>query len=95
MTAIPISKARLQGVGSGLDEVLERGARVPITRRGKVVAYIVPAADVESLERAEDEEDVRAAEHAIQLQGDREPRLFRDVCREEGWPVPKGRARHR
>ena len=39
--------------------------RVALTRRGKIIAYVVPAEDVEVLESLEDELEIEAAEAVI------------------------------
>ena len=52
-----------------LSDVLNRVAyakdRVRITRRGKVVAAVVPIEDLELIERLEDQIDIREAEKAL------------------------------
>jgi len=64
MTTLTATQARRQ-----LPEMLNRaaygGERIAIKRRGKVLAAVVPAADLELLQRLEDEHDIRAAKAAL------------------------------
>lgn len=48
-----------------INRVAYRGERVPLQRRGKTVAVLVPAEDAELLERLEDEADLRDAREAL------------------------------
>ena len=42
-----------------------RGERIALTRRGKVVAALVPAEDLELLQRVEDEMDIAEANELL------------------------------
>ena len=48
-----------------LNRVAYAGDRVRITRRGKVVAAVVPNGDLEMIERLENEIDIREAEKSL------------------------------
>jgi prevent-host-death family protein len=48
-----------------LNRVAYAGDRVRISRRGKVVAAVVPIEDLELIERLENEIDIREAEKAL------------------------------
>jgi len=48
-----------------LNRVAYAGDRVRITRRGKVVAAVVPIGDLEMIERLENEIDIREAEKSL------------------------------
>jgi prevent-host-death family protein len=48
-----------------VNRVAYRSERVLVTRRGKPIAAIVPMEQVEFLERAEDEYDLRMADEAL------------------------------
>jgi prevent-host-death family protein len=48
-----------------LNRVAYAGDRVRITRRGKVVAAVVPIEDLELIERLENEIDIREAEKSL------------------------------
>ena len=64
MTTLTATQARRQ-----LPEMLNRaaygGERIAIERRGKVLAAVVPAEDIDLLQRLEDEHDIREAKKAI------------------------------
>ena len=64
MTHMSVTKAR-----SEFAEIVNRAAygheRTVITRRGKDIAAVVPAEDIDLLEELEDRMDVEAAEKAL------------------------------
>jgi prevent-host-death family protein len=62
--AVPVAEARGR-FADLLSRVAYRGERVVITRHGKPLAALIPADDLELLERLEDEGDIRAAERAL------------------------------
>lgn len=65
--------ANVVDVRNTLSEYLNRaqyqGERIVIERRGKPVAALVPLADIELLERIENEADLRAAKKARKEKG--------------------------
>ena len=56
-----------------INQAAYRGRRTRLERRGKVVAAIVPAADLEALERLEDRLDLKAARKALAESAERIP----------------------
>ena len=64
MTHMSVTKAR-----SEFAEIVNRAAygheRIVITRRGKDIAAVVPAEDMDLLEELEDRMDIKAAEKAL------------------------------
>ena len=64
MTHMSVTEAR-----SGFAEIVNRAAygheRIVITRRGKDIAAVVPAEDMDLLEELEDRMDIEAAEKAL------------------------------
>ncbi len=65
-----ISEAR-DDFSETVNRVAYKGERVPLTRRGKTLAAIVSAEDLELLEKLEDEYDVRKAKEALADPGKR------------------------
>ena len=65
--------------------------RVGITRRGEVIAYLVPVEAAEALEELEDAEDLRSAEAALaDFEGSNEKAItLEDAARELGIELPK------
>jgi len=61
---VSVSEAR-ESFADLVNRVAYRQERIFIARRGKPVAAIVPMADVEALERFEDEVDLRMAREAL------------------------------
>jgi prevent-host-death family protein len=61
---MPVAEARGR-FADLVSRVAYRGERVVITRHGKPLAALIPADDLELLERLEDEGDIRAAERAL------------------------------
>ena len=61
---ISVSEAR-ETFADVVNRVAYRNERVLVTRRGKPVAAIIPMEQVEFLERAEDEFDIRMANEAL------------------------------
>jgi prevent-host-death family protein len=61
---VSVSEARVD-FAELVNRVLYAGDRVRLVRHGKDVAAIVPVADLEWLERLEDEMDLRAARDAL------------------------------
>ena len=61
---ISVSEAR-ESFADLVNTVVYRQERILITRHGKRVAAIIPMEQVEFLERAEDEFDLRMAEEAL------------------------------
>lgn len=61
---ISVSEAR-QDFAEIVNRAAYGGERVRVVRRGRAVAAIVPIADVELLERIEDELDLEAAREAL------------------------------
>ncbi len=59
-----ISEAR-DDFSETVTRVAYKGERVSITRHGKTLAALVPAEDLELLEKLEDEYDIRKAEEAL------------------------------
>ncbi len=68
MVRIPASQAR-KDLAETLNQVLYRGERVVLQRRGKDLAAIVPLADLELVEALEDRMDVEAARKALKQRG--------------------------
>lgn len=68
MITVPISRlrARLADLGN---RVALRGERVMVERRGRHLFALVPAADMETLERMENERDIRLARRAMKSKG--------------------------
>ena len=60
---VSVSEAR-ESFADLVNRVAYRQERVLVTRRGKPVAAIIPMEQVEFLERAEDEYDLRLADEA-------------------------------
>jgi prevent-host-death family protein len=50
------------GFADMINRAAYRGERIALTRRGKVVAALVPADDLELLQRVEDDMDIAEAE---------------------------------
>ena len=65
-----------------LNRVAYAGDRVRITRRGKVVAAVVPIEDLELIERLENEIDVREAEKSLR-EARKKGTIPLDVVRDE------------
>lgn len=65
-----------------LNRVAYAGDRVRITRRGKVVAAVVPIGDLEMIERLENELDVREAEKSLR-EARKKGTTALDIVREE------------
>ena len=65
-----------------LNRVAYAGDRVRITRRGKAVAAVVPIEDLESIERLENEIDIREAEKALR-EAKKKGTIPLDIIREE------------
>lgn len=65
-----------------LNRVAYAGDRVRITRRGKVVAAVVPIGDLEMIERLEYELDVREAEKSLR-EARKKGTTALDIVREE------------
>ena len=61
---VSVSEAR-ETFADVVNRVAYRNERVLVTRRGKTIAAIIPMEQVEFLERAEDEYDVRMAQEAL------------------------------
>ena len=59
-----VSKAR-EDLADTVNRVAYAGERVRLTRRGKVVAAIIPAEDLALLEALEDRVDLEAARRAL------------------------------
>jgi prevent-host-death family protein len=64
MTSLSVSQARLQ-FAELINRAAYQGKRVSLKRRGKTVAAIVSAQDLELLEELEDRLDARAAKKAL------------------------------
>jgi prevent-host-death family protein len=62
------SQAR-KDLAETLNQVVYRGERVVLHRRGKDLAAIVPLADLELVEALEDRMDVEAARKALKQRG--------------------------
>ena len=65
-----------------LNRVAYAGDRVRITRRGKVVAAVVPIGDLELIERLENEIDIAEAEKALR-EAKKKGTIPLDIIREE------------
>jgi prevent-host-death family protein len=63
MTHIDATEAR-QKFSATLDRVAHRGERIVLERHGRPQLALVPIADLEKLERLEDEDDRRAVQRA-------------------------------
>lgn len=61
---VSVSEAR-ESFADLVNRVAYRKERILVTRHGKRIAAIIPMEQVEFLERAEDEFDVRMAEEAL------------------------------
>jgi prevent-host-death family protein len=61
---VSVSEAR-ETFADVVNRVAYRSERVLVTRRGKPIAAIIPMEQVEFLERAEDEYDMRLADEAL------------------------------
>ena len=61
---VSVSEAR-ETFADVVNRVAYRSERVLVTRRGKPIAAIIPMEQVEFLERAEDEYDLRMADEAL------------------------------
>lgn len=61
---VSVSEAR-ETFADVVNRVAYRNERVLVTRRGKPIAAIIPMEQVEFLERAEDEYDMRLADGAL------------------------------
>ncbi len=64
MTTLTIMQAR-SGLADALNRVCYGGERIQIARRGKPIAALVSADDLETLQRIEDAEDLRDARKAL------------------------------
>jgi len=64
MTTMTFVQAR-SGLAEALNRVCYGGERIMIQRRGKPVAGLVSADDLETLQRIEDAEDLRDARKAL------------------------------
>lgn len=62
--AIPATEAR-HALGKMLSRVEYRGERIPIERHGKIVGVLICVADLELLERLEDEHDIALADQVM------------------------------
>ena len=71
--------------------------RVPVMRRGKKVAYIVPLADVEALERIEDQIDLEEGLKALEAikAGKEVPVPIEEALKRIGYKPRKRKARAR
>ena len=56
-------------LADAINRVARRGERIVLERRGKGVAALVPIDDLETLERLEDDADVKAAHKALKEKG--------------------------
>ncbi len=65
---LPVAEARAR-FADMLNRVAYRGERVLMTRHGKPLAALIPAADLQSLQDFEDEDDLRAARRALKEAG--------------------------
>ena len=81
MTRLRASEARSHFADT-INRVAYRGERIVLHRRGKDVVAVVPVADVETLERLEDQLDLEAAKRALAESDERIP--YRKVRRELG-----------
>ena len=72
MATVSVSKARTQ-FAELVNQAAYQGRRTRLERRGKVVAAIVPAADLASLERLEVRLDLKAARKALAESAERIP----------------------
>jgi prevent-host-death family protein len=72
MTSLSVSKARSQ-LAELVNQAAYRGRRTRLARRGKVVAAIVSAEDLQRLEDLEDRLDVEAARKALAESDERIP----------------------
>jgi len=80
MDSVTSTEARDQ-FAEHLNQVAYRGARIPIRRRGKIMAYLVPPKDIEALEALEDALDAADAAKALkefEASGEEAP-LYRHV----------------
>ena len=68
MVRIAASEAR-EDFAETINQVVYRGERIVLHRRGKNLAAIVPIADLELLEALEDSIDVEAARKALKQRG--------------------------
>lgn len=68
MVRMTASQAR-RDLAETLNQVVYRGERVILHRRGKDLAAIVPLADLELVEAFEDRIDVEAARKALKKRG--------------------------
>jgi len=64
MTTLTFVQAR-NGLAEALNRVCYGGERIRIARRGKPVAALVSADDLDTLQRIEDAEDLRDARKAL------------------------------
>jgi prevent-host-death family protein len=81
MTNLSVSKARSQ-LAELVNQAAYRGRRTALQRRGKVLAAIVSADDLELLEKLEDRLDIEAARKALAEPGERIP--YQKVRKELG-----------
>jgi antitoxin (DNA-binding transcriptional repressor) of toxin-antitoxin stability system len=65
MKAVTATEARDQ-LAEHLNLVAYRGERIPIKRRGKIMAFLVPVHDMETLEAIEDVRDAADAAKALE-----------------------------
>jgi prevent-host-death family protein len=72
VATVNVSKARTQ-LAELVNQAAYQGRRTRLKRRGRVVAAIVPAADLEALERLEDRLDLKAARKALAESRERIP----------------------
>ncbi|GEM_PF-3217576 len=80
MDSVTSTEARDQ-FAEYLNQAAYRGARIPIKRRGKIMAYLVPAKDMEALEALEDALDAVDAAKALkefEASGEEAP-LYRHI----------------
>ena len=68
MVRMTASQARKE-LAETLNQVVYRGERIVLHRRGKDLAAIVPLADLELVEALEDRMDVEAARKALKQRG--------------------------
>ncbi len=68
MTKLPITKARDE-FAEAVNRVAYRGERIVLERRGRAVAALVPAEDVQLLEQIEDRLDIDEARKALAQPG--------------------------
>lgn len=83
MSDLAVHKARAD-FADVVNRAAYRGERTTLTRRGKVVAAVVPAEDLELLERLEDEIDLAEAREVLEKvdRGEEDTVALEDVLKQ-------------